>query len=713
MKRRILSFGVALIILLSVGAPSSEGIVRAEENVNPFAAQDAARAASIEASLDVSDPTDFPLSQEDAASDSAATAPASEESAAESEPADSAVDNSVQTEESSAATRDYIVQFKPTCSLPEMADLLSGESYELLGYSEFRMICLHSSDPDAFRQKAGAQILSMEEDSVRTEDKEATDPYYTSLQWNLDLMHVNGAWDTTTGSDSVVVAVVDSGIYRGHQDFAGVTILNGYDYLENTICGTDTVGHGTEVAGVIAAAANNGVGIAGICWDVTILPYRFMYTPAGSTSATGSVSNEVSAILAAADAGADVINLSVGSSSPSTAENNAIQYAIGKNCIVVAAAGNHKTDAENVVTYPASYDNVISVASVTSSLSHSTFSNTNTYVDVSAPGSGIPTLGIASSSSYVTASGTSFSCPSVAAIAALARAEYPGITPAAFTNLLLASASDLGDTGYDPIYGYGIVDAQEVLQSLTQVKAFVTRFYSLCLGRSPDGPGLTHWGNVLLTGEQTGADVGYGFVFSPEFLGKEISDDAYVRLLYQAFFNRGPDSTGYSTWMTALGNGMSRYYVLHGFTNSAEFANFATTYNIDAGGLTLSAPVDLYPNITAFVSRFYQQCLGRSADSAGLADWVTNLSTGKQSGANVAYGFIFSPEFTAKNVSNDTYVKILYRAFFNRDPDPTGYANWMNQLNAGVSRRSVLSGFVNSDEFRNLCGAYGITPGTL
>ena len=122
---------------------------------------------------------------------------------------------------------------------------------------------------------------------------------------------------------------------------------------------------------------------------------------------------------------------------------------------------------------------------------------------------------------------------------------------------------------------------------------------------------------------------------------------------------------------------------------------------------------DSRSDIQAFVTRFYNLCLERDPDSFGLETWTNELISGRKSGADVAYGFVFSAEFTAKNVSNEEYVKIMYKAFFNREPDNFGYNHWFGALGSGSSRYSILAGFINSEEFRNLCDAYNINSGSL
>jgi LCP family protein required for cell wall assembly len=114
--------------------------------------------------------------------------------------------------------------------------------------------------------------------------------------------------------------------------------------------------------------------------------------------------------------------------------------------------------------------------------------------------------------------------------------------------------------------------------------------------------------------------------------------------------------------------------------------------------------------VQAFVARFYEQCLERQPDPGGLSEWVGRLLNGSKTGADVAEGFVFSEEFKAKNHSDEVFVTILYKAFFNREPDSNGYSAWLERLAGGMSRKTVLDGFLKSKEFAQLCDDYGITP---
>src|SRR5665648_418318 len=116
---------------------------------------------------------------------------------------------------------------------------------------------------------------------------------------------------------------------------------------------------------------------------------------------------------------------------------------------------------------------------------------------------------------------------------------------------------------------------------------------------------------------------------------------------------------------------------------------------------------------TDFVTRFYTYILERNPDSAGLDSHVKQLIKNQTTGAQMVYNFVFSAEFTSKNKRNEEYVDILFRACFNREADSAGFNNWMNLLKKGYSRQYILAGFVNSNEFTNLCNSYGVKSGKL
>ena len=110
------------------------------------------------------------------------------------------------------------------------------------------------------------------------------------------------------------------------------------------------------------------------------------------------------------------------------------------------------------------------------------------------------------------------------------------------------------------------------------------------------------------------------------------------------------------------------------------------------------------------MTRFYQQCLNRQPDAAGLNAWTNDLLSGARTGADVARGFILSQEFINRRTTDEQFLTIMYRAFFNREPDAGGYNTWLNNIRNGASRESVVYGFTHAPEFTNLCNRYNIRP---
>lgn len=243
----------------------------------------------------------------------------------------------------------------------------------------------------------------------------------------------------------------------------------------------------------------------------------------------------------------------------------------------------------------------------------------------------------------------------------------------------------------------------------TKTAEFVTRMYKLALGREPDAGGLQNWVNNLNAGKVTGADVAGEFLLGKEVANKNLSNDAFVDLAYSTILDRKADANGKADWVAALEQGVGRPGIIRGFVGSQEFNRMCFNYGIKAGSFKVSEPRDQNTNLTRFVYRLYVQTLGRGADINGLNDWTGQLLAGKKTPEQVAYGFIFSSEFTAKNLSNADYVTILYKAFFNRAPDNNGFADWKGKLDKNThSRLQVFNGFVYSNEFKGVQVQFGV-----
>lgn len=279
------------------------------------------------------------------------------------------------------------------------------------------------------------------------------DPY-RNQQWGYDAVQAPKASTASTGL-GITVAVVDSGVSKV-TDLAD-KVLTGKDFIASGDGTADGKGHGTGVASIIAATVGNSVGLAGIAPDVKILPVR-VCDNAGSCPADAVAAG----ILWAVDHGAQVINLSLGGSD-TTAQRSAVAYAESKSIPVIGSVGN-SAESGNPVLYPGAYDTVIGVAAVDSSLNRASFSEYGSQVDIAAPGVGI--VQAAPGNKYTLGSGTSQAAPHVTAAVALAKAYKSSLTPAAMRTLVTGTATDLGATGRDDQFGYGLVNAAKMLTNL-------------------------------------------------------------------------------------------------------------------------------------------------------------------------------------------------------------------------------------------------------
>jgi len=289
-----------------------------------------------------------------------------------------------------------------------------------------------------------------------------SDPLFRANQWGMQRIGAPRAWAISQGS-TIRVAVIDSGIDIDHPEFAG-RVLPGKNYVTPSAAPQDDSGHGTHVAGIIAAALNNGVGVAGLAPQALIDPRKVL-----NSRNAGTVANIAQAIRDAADDGARIINLSVTTSENSSVLEAAVTYALGKGVLLVGAAGN---TAPNPVWWPAAYPGVLAVAAVDRSDQRTYYSHTGA-VDLAAPGglssqlvySTWPT-GIKCSSAvtagYCTAFGTSMSAAFVSGAAALVWSTRPDLSLVQIKNLLLESTRPTGSPATD--VGAGRLDVQAAVR---------------------------------------------------------------------------------------------------------------------------------------------------------------------------------------------------------------------------------------------------------
>jgi len=297
------------------------------------------------------------------------------------------------------------------------------------------------------------KVSFVEKNFVAQANFAPNDPNFPN-QWHLPKVSAPAAWDLTTGSASVTVAVIDSGVDPAHPDLFG-KLVGGYNYLGSTADTHDVLGHGTAVAGVIGANTNNLSGVAGLGWNTTIMPLVVV-----SSSNYATYADLASAINYAADHGAKVINMSLGGTSYSSTLQSAVDYAWNRGLVVVAAAGNNATSAG---FYPAALNNVVAVSATDGNDNLASFSNFGNWITVAAPGTYIQTTN--NGGGYGNWQGTSFSAPQVAALAALIIAKNPALDNNQVVNLLKNNSDDLGAQGFDTTYGWGRINAFRAVQA--------------------------------------------------------------------------------------------------------------------------------------------------------------------------------------------------------------------------------------------------------
>ena len=357
-----------------------------------------------------------------------------------------------------------------------------------------------SSDPTVISVEPESQVKSL------------SSPPYFSSQWGISTVAAESVSSTTQGA-GITVAVIDSGVDPNNPDLSGrvidgVDYRDGFSYLDsndlvsNCVSYTDAIyfgkpdhadfgkydpnGHGTHVAGIISS---NGIGVKSVAPEALIMPVRVL-----SDRGAGDVSDVACGVIYAANNGAHVINLSLGSPEDSAALRAAVAYAISKDVVVVAASGNDGTSG--VSLYPAALPDVIGVGAVSNNAGQpiATFSNRGDFVDVVAPGVGIwstcsatpftwssssgtksnPCTTADGDSNYESISGTSMATPFVAGLAALILSMDQGLRFSDVYSIITSSAIDKGSAGYDQIYGFGLINAPAAIQKTQEVSLIIS-----------------------------------------------------------------------------------------------------------------------------------------------------------------------------------------------------------------------------------------------
>ncbi len=275
-----------------------------------------------------------------------------------------------------------------------------------------------------------------------------SEAYWTCCQWGIKDVGIETAWDTTLGSSSVTLAILDSGLRKSHEDIGNY--LQGYDWVYNDNDPNDNNGHGTHVASTAAGLTDNGLGVAGVA-QATILPVRVL-----NAQGSGTHSQIANGITYATDEGAEILSMSLGASSGSSTLLNAVNYAWNAGALVVAATGNDN----GAIGYPAKYSNAFAVGAYDQNRARASFSNYGNEIDISAPGVQIAAAYNRNDSDYVYLDGTSMATPIVSGVAALALSVNPALSNQGLRDLLESTANDLGAAGWDTSFGSGGVNAE-------------------------------------------------------------------------------------------------------------------------------------------------------------------------------------------------------------------------------------------------------------
>ncbi len=311
------------------------------------------------------------------------------------------------------------------------------------------------------RLLADPRVASVEPDYRVHTLQVPNDPFYSRQYWARSI-NLEPAWDITTGSPNVIVAVLDSGVYLDHPDLRGRIVpgFNGKDGSTNVNDDFAAQQHGTKVSLLIAASGNDGVGQAGVAWNVKIMPVKII-----DQNGSGDIIALANGIVWATDHGATIINLSGGTSDLAYIDivARAIAYARSKNITVVVAAANEPTQPGEH-DYPAGDPNVITVGASNENNTPASISSMATQANIAAPGENIPFF-LPESTTDLVASGTSFSTAIVTGVVALMQSVKPGLKQEEALSILKSTAHPIGNGPTDPRVGAGLVDAVRAVKA--------------------------------------------------------------------------------------------------------------------------------------------------------------------------------------------------------------------------------------------------------
>ncbi len=347
------------------------------------------------------------------------------------------------TEEDEEEEKEYLVYFNDSV-VTLYAD--EGKDYAVMNEEELAE-CLEEGVVDFYEENSYVYLY----------DESGFDPMQGASKWDIKFIKADYAFDLGYTGSGVKVAVIDSGCNQTGD--LSSNILEGYNLVANSTDVTDEVGHGTIVSAQIAAEVNS-VGFRGVAPNVKIVPLKIFEDRKAKVELLADAIK-----MAVDDYDCDIINMSLGGKSDSVTLKAAVEYAKSKNVLLIAAAGN---DGNDSYSYPASYAEVVSVSAVDNTKTVCSYSQYNDGVTVCAPGgtSAYPIYCISPSGNdkYLKSYGTSFAAPLVTGIAAIFRGLDSDFTHEDFMEIIVSSSVDLGKSGYDTYYGYGMADVEKYLK---------------------------------------------------------------------------------------------------------------------------------------------------------------------------------------------------------------------------------------------------------
>ncbi|MBW2643363.1 MAG: S8 family serine peptidase [Deltaproteobacteria bacterium] len=560
---------------------------------------------------------------------------------------------------------EILVKFKPGVSGKVIADMNSRHGASVISTSRFAGF-------KRLRIPGRKTVADMVEIYKRNPNVEyvepnmvPNDPYY-EYQWHMGQINMEDAWDITSGNHSVIVAVIDTGVaYENYEepgvpigksgkftagtvfeqapDLANTNFVPGFDFVNEDSHPNDDEGHGTHVTGTIAQSTNNHEGVAGVAFNTSIMPIKVL-----DSSGSGTYADIADGIYFAGNAElkANIINMSLGGSSGSTTLEDALRYAYNEGVTIICSSGNN--GSTTTVSYPAAYDAYcIAVGATRYDEAVAYYSNGGASLDLTAPGGdtnvdqngdghvdgvlqqtfdGNPT-----NWGYWLYQGTSMAAPHVSGVAALLIANSVASTPGEVREALQSTAYDIGGDGWDPAYGWGIVDAYAALN------------YSSALNNTPEAD----VGGPYLGDEDSN-------IFFDGSGSYDLDDDS---LTYKWTFGDGSSGSGVSPTHTYTAGGE---YTVTLVVNDGKIDSLPSTISATIDEVNDPPVADAGPDQTAAVDMAVSFDGSNSYDPDGAITYEWNFGDDKTGvGVNPTHEYLSAGKYTVTLTVTDDGSPVL------------------------------------------------------